>query len=112
MCGRFVISSPADSVAKWFGTRNATPNSRPSYNVAPTQDILAVRFNPETRERTLNALRWGLVPCWAKDIKIGYSLINAKAEIRLRSDHPSRSSIPLRQAVVIFSLDSARVHSG
>ena len=80
MCGRFVISSPADSVAKWFGTRNATPNSRPSYNVAPTQDILAVRFNPETKERTLDALRWGLVPYWAKDIKIGYSLINAKAE--------------------------------
>ena len=48
--------------------------------MAPTQDILAVRFNPETRERTLDALRWGLVPFWAKDIKIGYSLINAKAE--------------------------------
>ena len=81
MCGRFVISSPADSVAKWFGTRNATPNSRPRYNVAPTDDVLAVRFNPETKERTLDALRWGLVPYWAKDIKIGYSLINAKGRL-------------------------------
>jgi putative SOS response-associated peptidase YedK len=44
------------------------------------QDILAVRFNPESKERTLDALRWGLVPFWAKDIKISYSLINAKAE--------------------------------
>jgi putative SOS response-associated peptidase YedK len=69
-----------DEIARWFATRNATPNSRQRYNVAPTQDILAVRFNPETKERILDALRWGLVPYWAKDIKIGYSLINAKAE--------------------------------
>src|SRR6266849_1431383 len=80
MCGRFLASKSPDEIARWFATRNATPNSRQRYNVAPTQDIHAVRFNPETRERTLDALRWGLVPCWAKDIKIGYSLINAKAE--------------------------------
>jgi putative SOS response-associated peptidase YedK len=80
MCGRFIFYSPADSVTKWFGTKNPSPNSRPRYNVAPTDDVLAVRFNPETKERTLDALRWGLVPYWAKDIKIGYSLINAKAE--------------------------------
>src|SRR6266478_1605916 len=80
MCGRFLASKSPDEIARWFATRNAIPNSRASYNVAPTQDILAVRFNPETKERTLDALRWGLVPYWAKDIKIGYSLINAKAE--------------------------------
>jgi putative SOS response-associated peptidase YedK len=57
MCGRFVISSPGDSIVKWFGTRNATPSSRPRYNAAPTQSILAVRYNPETGERTLDALR-------------------------------------------------------
>src|SRR5882762_2577978 len=38
------------------------------------------RFNPETKERSLDTLRWGLVPFWAKDIKIGASMINAKAE--------------------------------
>src|SRR5438552_16190334 len=80
MCGRFLASKSADEIARWFATRNATPNSRPRYNVAPTQDVLAVRFNPETSERNLDGLRWGLVPFWAKDIKIGYSLINAKAE--------------------------------
>src|SRR6267143_4189868 len=80
MCGRFLASKSPDETARWFATRNATPNARPRYNVAPTQDILAVRFNPETKERTLDALRWGLVPYWAKDMKIGYSLINAKAE--------------------------------
>src|SRR5258708_8061756 len=80
MCGRFLASKSPDEIARWFATRNASPNSRPRYNVAPTEDILAVRFNPETKERTLDALRWGLVPYWPKDIKIAYSLINAKAE--------------------------------
>jgi hypothetical protein len=61
MCGRFLALKSPDEIARWFATRNATPNSRPRYNVAPTQDILAVRFNPETKERTLDALRWGLV---------------------------------------------------
>jgi len=39
--------------------------------VAPTQNVLSVRFNPETCERSLDALRWGLVQIWAKDPSIG-----------------------------------------
>jgi hypothetical protein len=42
--------------------------------------MAVVRFNPETRQRTLDTLRWGLVPFWAKDVKIGYTMINAKSE--------------------------------
>jgi putative SOS response-associated peptidase YedK len=80
MCGRFIISKfPAD-VARWFGTTGLLPNSRPRYNAAPTQDMAVVRFDPDTKARTLDTLRWGLVPFWAKDIKIGYTMINAKAE--------------------------------
>jgi putative SOS response-associated peptidase YedK len=41
-----------------------------SYNIAPTQNVLAIRRNPETGERTLDALRWGFIPNWAKDEKI------------------------------------------
>ncbi len=80
MCGRFIISKFPDDVARWFGTTGALPNSRPRYNVAPTDQIAVVRFNPETKERTLDTLRWGLVPYWAKDVKIGATMINAKAE--------------------------------
>jgi len=79
-CGRFVISKFPDDVARWFGTTGALPNSQPRYNVAPTDQIAVVRFNPETKERTLDTLRWGLVPYWAKDVKIGATMINAKAE--------------------------------
>ena len=42
--------------------------------------MAAVRFDGETKQRTLDTLRWGLVPFWAKDVKIGYTMINAKAE--------------------------------
>jgi putative SOS response-associated peptidase YedK len=51
-----------------------------SNNIAPSQNVLAIRFNLETRERTLGQLRWGLIPYWAKDSKIAYRTINARAE--------------------------------
>jgi putative SOS response-associated peptidase YedK len=55
------------------------------FNVAPTQEILVVRSSPEpdeaaAGEREARLMRWGLVPRWAKDLKVGYRMINAKAE--------------------------------
>jgi putative SOS response-associated peptidase YedK len=38
-----------------------------SFNIAPSQEILAIRLNPESKQRSLDRLRWGLVPYWAKD---------------------------------------------
>ena len=52
----------------------------PSYNVAPQSFQPVVRLNHETGEREFVLMRWGLVPFWAKDAKIAYSTINAKAE--------------------------------
>jgi len=80
MCGRYMLARPVEEVARWFRSVNSLPNTRPRYNVAPTQDVLAVRYDAGARLRTLDTLRWGLVPFWSKDVKIGYSLINAKAE--------------------------------
>ena len=80
MCGRYQSHLPPDEVARWFGTRNVVPNYPARYNVAPTDPILAVRFNPRTGERSLDALRWGLVPHWAKDLSMGARLINARSE--------------------------------
>jgi putative SOS response-associated peptidase YedK len=57
-----------------------TAGSAVSYNITPSQNVLAIRFNTETRERTLDQLRWGLIPHWAKDQKIAYRTINARAE--------------------------------
>jgi hypothetical protein len=46
----------------------------------PAQDILAIRYNSESEQLTLDALRWGLIPHWAKDPKIAYKTINARVE--------------------------------
>ena len=80
MCGRFASITPPETMRQMFGTRNLVPNFPARFNLAPTQDVLAVRFNPETRERSLDPLRWGLIPHWAKDQSMGVKLINARAE--------------------------------
>jgi putative SOS response-associated peptidase YedK len=99
MCGRFVLKAPVAEIKEWFGTANAPPEAEPRYNVAPTQNVLAVRFNPETRERSLDALRWGLVPIWAKDPSIGNKLINARAETL--ADKPSfRDAFAKRRCLI------------
>ena len=77
-CGRFANFTPPEAMAKLFGTANALPNLPARWNVAPTQDILTVRHNPETSQRSLDLLRWGLVPHWAKDPSIGSRMINVK----------------------------------
>jgi putative SOS response-associated peptidase YedK len=65
--------------------KEKSPPGLGRFNVAPTQEILAVRASPEPEEaeageREARLMRWGLVPVWAKDLKVGYRMINAKAE--------------------------------
>ncbi len=62
-----------------FGT-SERPNLRARYNVAPTQTVPIVRRKHESEGRELVLTRWGLIPGWAKDAKIGYKTINARAE--------------------------------
>src|SRR5262245_28181798 len=77
MCGRFTLRTPPHALAKAFQLEGV-PDLPPRYNIAPTQDVAVVR--PDTHQRELSLLRWGLVPFWADDPKIGYSTINARAE--------------------------------
>ena len=58
--------------------RTTPLNLRPRYNGAPTQDFAVLRI--ENSERAVAKLRWGLVPSWAQDLKIGARIINARAE--------------------------------
>jgi putative SOS response-associated peptidase YedK len=51
---------------------------RPRWNAAPTSQLPVVVSN--NGQRTLTAMRWGLIPAWAKDLKIGHSTFNARAE--------------------------------
>ena len=73
----------------------------PSWNVAPTQDvpIIAERLDDDAVDRRLLVARWGLVPSWANDIKIGSKLINARSESIL--DKPSfRKAAVKRRALI------------
>ena len=79
MCGRFTRSTPIGALAELFDVP-AGFDLPPSYNVAPTQLVAAVRAIPESPQRELTLLKWGLVPSWADDPKIGYKLINARSE--------------------------------
>ena len=80
MCGRYAISQPPEFIARFFRTVNALPNVAPSWNIAPLQDAMVVRRHPETGERHLDLLQWGLVPHWTKDPPKTKHPINARAE--------------------------------
>jgi putative SOS response-associated peptidase YedK len=80
MCGRYFLTRPPAALARLFRTVDPVPNHPARFNVAPTQASLVVRRNPETGARHLDALRWGLVPLWAKDVAIGSRMINARSE--------------------------------
>ena len=74
-----------ESAQDGAGKKEKSPPGLGRYNVAPTQEILVVRASPEPEEaaageREARLMRWGLVPVWAKDLKVGYRMINAKAE--------------------------------
>jgi len=78
VCGRFALFASPELVADYFALAEP-PSVAPHYNVTPGQDIPAVRVDRDGVRR-LRALRWGLVPFWAKDATIGRRLINARLE--------------------------------
>jgi putative SOS response-associated peptidase YedK len=79
MCGRFVAASPPRLLADQFEVDDVAVDDRaPDYNVTPRADVPVV-LNRRDR-RVLDSARWGLVPSWARDPKIGDRLINARAE--------------------------------
>jgi putative SOS response-associated peptidase YedK len=121
MCGRVDIHTPPSELARLLEaamTLGVDPEGRPSWNVAPSrgvpvivedkrtdaettashsdQDKSGQKFNVGTEElkRRLDIYRWGLLPHWAKDPKVGYKMINAKAETLTKS---AAYRVPFRQ---------------
>ncbi len=80
MCGRYATFLPADAIAALFKIAGPMPNWAPTWNMAPTRSAPVVRRHPETHERRLDLLRWGLVPHWIKDLKETRQPINARSE--------------------------------
>src|SRR5512136_1485017 len=78
MCGRFVLFSSLEEIREAFAVRQVRYQVEPSYNVAPTQTVAVVVQREGVN--TLEKMRWGLIPAWAKDPAIGSRMINARAE--------------------------------
>lgn len=98
MCGRFVQAQPASVYARYFGADDvATEAPAPSYNVAPTDQVFAVAEHDD--RRLLGAFRWGLIPWWAKEKKIGARNINARSE-SVASKPSFRDSFQQRRCLI------------
>lgn len=97
MCGRYTLATDLSVLAERFGFLASHVEYLPRYNIAPTQNVLAV-MNDEARAARL--LRWGLVPSWAKEVGGERQMINARAETL--SQKPSfRRSLALRRCLVL-----------
>jgi putative SOS response-associated peptidase YedK len=78
MCGRFSLAEDLDNIAQRFHVDLMKLEWKPRYNLAPAQG--AITIVNEDGLRHAEIMTWGLVPSWAKDRKIGYSMINARSE--------------------------------
>ncbi|MGE7184961.1 SOS response-associated peptidase [Peribacillus sp. NPDC006672] len=79
MCGRFTLFTDIEEIKDRFDIQGSFDKEYQfSYNIAPSHSVLSV-INDGARNR-LGYLRWGLIPFWAKDEKVGYKMINARAE--------------------------------
>jgi putative SOS response-associated peptidase YedK len=98
MCGRFVSSSSSDEIAKYFGAEDVSESVvEPNYNVAPTRDVYSVLESGSVRR--VEPLHWGLVPRWAKDVKIGNRMINARAET-IAEKNSFKSAFARRRCII------------
>ena len=97
MCGRFVQFSSLRTLETYFPIDSVAGDVAASYNIAPTQEILAII---RREDRRLERLHWGLVPFWAKDLRGASRLINARAETVAQK--PSfRSAFKYRRCLIL-----------
>ncbi len=101
MCGRFTLRTPAAQLMELFHVPSM-PMLAPRYNIAPTQMVICVRSvldQPTSNEAI--AMRWGLIPFWAKDMAIGNQMINARSETV--AEKPAFRSAFKRQRCIVVA---------
>ena len=77
MCGRFTLTWNLNELQGRFGFITEQMPLQPKYNIAPTDPVLTIINDGQRRGEIM---RWGLVPFWAKDLKIGSRMVNAVGE--------------------------------
>ncbi len=96
MCGRFTLRTPSQELCRRFGVKLAPPAGPPRYNIAPTERAWVI---PSDRPDQFVAMRWGLIPPWAADERIGLRCVNARAET-LCEKPAFREAVRLRRCLI------------
>ena len=78
MCGRYSLAMDIEDLSGRFDFKATGLTFRKRFNIAPTQQVLTT--TNDGSENQTQVMKWGLVPFWAKDPKIGNRMINAKVE--------------------------------
>ena len=97
MCGRFTLKTPEAAISSLFPGLTI-PDLKSRFNVAPTQQVACIRNDGESSE--VVELRWGLVPFWAKELKIGARMINARSE-SVESKPAFRAAFKKRRCLIV-----------
>lgn len=100
MCGRFTLFADFNEIINRFAIEEALNEElyQPSYNIAPSNQVLSVISDGQINR--LGYLKWGFIPSWAKDEKIGYKMINARAET-LMEKTSFRGAFQKRRCLII-----------
>ena len=100
MCGRYVLKSLPEEIARTFEVpeENLPVIRYGRFNIAPSQEVLVLRISPESGEKEIVTMRWGLLPSWSKEESAGF--INARAETV--SEKPSfRAAFKKRRCLIL-----------
>lgn len=99
MCGRYTLRARLNRLLEIYAAESQI-EWEPRYNIAPTQDVVAIRHAEDSDQREAVLLRWGLIPPWADDPKIGNRMINARSETI--AEKPSfKSPLKRRRCLVV-----------
>ena len=98
MCGRAALTTTPEDLREAFGL-DETPQVSPHYNVPPSRPLAVLRTRAQGR-RTIELLRWGLVPPWAKDAKLSHKLVLARSESILGSS-AFRDAVRRRRCLIV-----------
>lgn len=88
MCGRSSLTKTEKELEKRFGATFYSEdleryNPLPNYNVAPSHIMPIIT---QSDKEHFQPMRWGFIPSWAKDEKLGFKMINARVETILEKN--------------------------
>lgn len=94
MCGRYSLTRRQQEISERFGLDQLLAEFSPRFNISPTQKVPVVL--KEEGEKKLEAVQWGLIPSWVKDLKTAKPIINARSETLLEKQTFKRSLMKRR----------------